>query len=97
MENKKLSLEEIKVESFVTEELQQKEKETIEGGLWSMPPACVPLTSAAINPLMSVVATVSLTIASYAQCRKIGEDIGDAYSKNLCGDSMGFWCKIITV
>jgi hypothetical protein len=86
MEKKKFKLEELSVNSFVTR-LNNDESVTVDGGV-------VTFTATLVTTLPAI---ISLSVASYAQCKNIGEDIGTAYSNNLCGDSMGFFCKLITV
>jgi hypothetical protein len=89
MEKKKPKLEELKVNSFVTS-LDKNENQTVEGGAF--------LTVG--TPWSTPVCTVTLISAMYTIGKSIGsavETTGDVYSRNLCGDSMGFWCKIITV
>jgi len=95
METKKSKLpklEELKVNSFVTS-LDKNESQTVEGGAAILSVA---------TPWSTPVCTVTLISAMYTIGKSIGEipaveTTGDAYSRNLCGDSMGFWCKIITV
>lgn len=86
MKKQKLNIEALKVESFVTK-VEQKQDETIQGGGWWATTICAP----------HLTIPITIATASLAFCKQIGEDLGTRYSANVCGDSMGVGCKIITV
>lgn len=93
METKKLKLGELTVNSYVTN-INESEKHTINGkeGLltWT-----IPYTTVGVNPVVSAATTISLTIASYVNCPKIGEELGDKFANKFCGDSRGWVCSIL--